>query len=124
MRATLMEMMNQAQEPQPSVKYTGGSFEIGKVPLLSEDLWSSLVTTVSGQSASSPAVKSYMWRISRMKLGDTITFQWTAPYARVIEFGFFGQDSLGRLQNIKGRLFASTAYAAVPSIYAKLSKVV
>jgi len=122
MRRTLTEMMDMAQEPQPSVILTGGTFEVGKVPLLSEDLWSSLVTTINGAVPSKPGVKSYLWRISRMKIGDTITFEWTVPYARRIEFGFAGQDVLGRFYNVKGRLFATTAYHAVPGIFARLSK--
>lgn len=116
MRGTLVALMNEAQEPQPSVKLTGGTFEIGKVPLDTERLWSSLVTTVNG-SPSAPGVKSYLWKINRMQIGDFVEFSWTTPYAKRIEFGFSGQDSLGRRYNQKGRLFATTAYQRFYTIY-------
>jgi hypothetical protein len=122
MRGALMQMMDEATETQPSVKYTGGSFEISKIPLLSEELWDSLVTTIDGQSPSSNHPMSYVAKINSMKLGDRISFVWTAPYARRIEFGFHGVDSLGRFYNVKGRLFATTAYNRLPVIYRSLAR--
>lgn len=43
--------------------------------------------------------------IDQLKLGDRITLVYQAPYARRLEYGFTGQDSLGRFYNQPGRFW-------------------
>jgi len=47
--------------------------------------------------------------IAQLKLGDSITIGWTAVYARRIEYGFVGLDSLGRYYNQAGQRFVGRA---------------
>lgn len=47
--------------------------------------------------------------IDQLKLGDRITLVYLAPYARRLEYGFTGQDSLGRFYNQPGRFWISAA---------------
>ncbi len=116
-KRSMKRMMDEAQEPQMSAKYTGGSFEVGKIPIDREYLWSSLVTIVNGVP-SAPAVKSYVWRIQRAQPGDVFVFAWLEPYAERIEYGFVGTDSMGRNYNQRGRLFATTAVGRFDGIFA------
>lgn len=47
--------------------------------------------------------------IGRLKLGDKITLVYNAPYARRLEYGFTGVDSLGRSYNQAGRFWITAA---------------
>lgn len=47
--------------------------------------------------------------ISGMRLGDRVTMVYNAPYARRLEYGFVGYDSLGRYYNQAGRFWISAA---------------
>lgn len=49
--------------------------------------------------------------IDRMKLGDSFTMANVAPYALRVEFGFVGQDSIGRNYNQLGRYWVAGALA-------------
>ena len=73
-------------ERQPSVRETGGSFEIGKVPVDTGFLINSLTTALNG-GGSVVGADAYAAVIAGMDLGDTVQAAFTAPYARVIEYG-------------------------------------
>jgi hypothetical protein len=47
--------------------------------------------------------------IDQLKLGDKITLVYQAPYARRLEYGFTGVDSLGRFYNQAGRFWITAA---------------
>lgn len=96
------DVLEGAQTPQPSVKITGGSFEVGKIPVDTADLVNSL--TVEGNTGPD----AYVVAIAGMKLGDVMEFEWTMPYAARVEFGFVGTDALGREYNQAGRFFVGT----------------
>ncbi len=54
--------------------------------------------------------------IDQLKLGDRITLVYQAPYARRLEYGFSGYDSLGRYYNQAGRFWISATGAKYRSI--------
>lgn len=56
--------------------------------------------------------------IPSFKAGDTFFYTNAAAYARRIEFGFVGEDSLGRVYNQAGRYMVTKAVAAWDSIVA------
>lgn len=53
------------------------------------------------------------------KLSDTITAAYTAAYARRIEYGFKGKDSLGRAYNQSGSRFVALAAQRWPQVVAQ-----
>jgi hypothetical protein len=54
--------------------------------------------------------------IQKLKLGDRITLVYQAPYAMRLEYGFTGQDSLGRNYNQAGRFWVAKTGARYRSI--------
>lgn len=97
---TILDVIEHAQRTQPSVRQTGGSFEIGKIPVLTSELVNSLA--VNGGPASSD---SYAAPIMHSKLGDTLSFRWIAPHAAPIEYGF----TTSKGTKVPGRFFVTTA---------------
>lgn len=99
----IQDVLEHAQRTQPSVEQTGGSFEVGKIPVLSSELVNSLA--VGGQIGPS----AYEVPIAAYQLGQRLSFRWTAPHAAPIEFGFTkGQTS------VAGRLYVTTAVGLFP----------
>jgi len=47
--------------------------------------------------------------LTNAKLDDVVSFVWTAAYARRMNYGFVGKDSLGREYNQKGYKFRDLA---------------
>lgn len=56
-----------------------------------------------------PQTGAYTLVINNAKVGDTLYFGWTAAYARRMEYGFVGTDSLGRTYNQAGFGFVRLA---------------
>jgi hypothetical protein len=54
--------------------------------------------------------------IDQLKLGDRIMMVYQAPYARRLEYGFTGYDSLGRYYNQPGRFWITAAGQKYASI--------
>lgn len=54
--------------------------------------------------------------IGSLELGDRVTLVYNAPYARRLEYGFTGYDSLGRYYNQAGRHWISAVGAKYVSI--------
>jgi hypothetical protein len=54
--------------------------------------------------------------IGQLKLGDRVTMVYQAPYARRLEYGFTGTDSLGRFYNQPGRFWITAAGQRYASI--------
>lgn len=80
----------------------------GNMPVDTGNLRNSFVSSLNGQGGLTGAV-SYELTIAGAKIGDTIFGGWTAAYARRIEYGFTGTDSLGRAFNQNGRGFVRHA---------------
>lgn len=103
----VQDVMEGAQTPQTSAKFTGGTFIVGKIPVLSEQLRESLISSKNGGGATKGAT-SYLAITSSVKIGDVLMFEWAQPYALRIEKGFRGVDSMGRSYNQSGRFFLAT----------------
>jgi hypothetical protein len=100
----IQDVVEAAQTPQPGVGRTGGTFIEGRIPVDTGALINSLATGLNG-SAGAKGSTSYVAVLAGLEIGDTITFEWTMPYALRIEKGFQGSDSLGRVFNQQGRHF-------------------
>ena len=119
----------QATRRQPSVKETGGSFEVGKVPVdtgfligtsefrINGAMVSSGVTaikTAEGSTIDNSTPPDIGAGLLQAKIEDAVSIVFTAPYSRRIEYGFHGQDSKGRSYSVSGRLYITTAAANWP----------
>jgi hypothetical protein len=56
--------------------------------------------------------------IGSYQLGDTISYANSAVYARRLELGFVGTDSLGRHYNQAGRFIVQDVFNRAPAIFA------
>ncbi len=86
-RQSVQDTMEIAQTPQPSVKVTGGSFELGKIPVDTGFLRNSLIAGINGGIGQYIGPESYLLAIEAAELGDTIQVGWTAEYALYVEYG-------------------------------------
>ena len=101
-------------EVQPSVKDTGGSYEIGKVPVDTGYLIGTAFLAINGADTATGNVASktppdFAMGLAGMEIGDVAMAAFTAPYARRLEYGFTGEDSKGRTYNQEGRFFVRQA---------------
>lgn len=76
-----------------------------------------------GESKASKGYRDIEWDaspiavvIASAQIGDRIVFGWTAAYARRLEYGFQGKDSLGREYNQQGYGFMRMAANRWPQI--------
>ena len=105
-RQSAQDVIGAANTAQPSVKGTGGAFQIGKVPVDTGTLRNSLATSVNGGA---PVIggDAYLAVIAGAEAGDIIDAVWTARYAAYIEYGtsriaprFFVRANIERWQAI------------------------
>ena len=98
-------------------------------PVLTGNLRNSLVATVNGSTTTvtgpgrDPSDKAYrggaeqsIANIMNAKIGDRISFMYSATYFRRLNYGFVGFDSLGRFYNQAGRFWVQTVGARYRSI--------
>ena len=83
----IQDVVQAAQTPQPSVKVTGGSFEIGKIPVDTSDLIKSLESRING-GAVGAGEASYSVAIAGFEVGDALEFAWVSDHALPMEHGF------------------------------------
>lgn len=85
----------------------------GKVPWDTGNMARSLVAELNGvigfTSAGDPEAK-----IALLQMGDVIALGYTAIYARRVNYGFVGEDSLGRNYNVEGAHFVEYAASMWP----------
>ena len=74
-----------ATTTQPGVEATGGSFEVGKVPVDTGNLINSFQIGLNGGQGGNAGGVDLV--IAGMKLGDSVTGVFTAAYAREVEYG-------------------------------------
>lgn len=96
---SILDVLEHAQRTQPSITLSG-TFEVGKIPVLTSELVNSL--SVDGGGIGSGA---YVAPIASYQLGDTISFRWTAPHAPHIEYGFTSRAG----KKVPGRYYVTTA---------------
>jgi hypothetical protein len=112
-RASAQEVLNDANLSRAS----GGSR-----PIDTGFLGGSLTVGINEEPANVNGLRSsgsYALEILPAKLGDVLMARWTAAYARRMEYGFNGQDSLGRTYRQQGFGFVRKAAQNWVSIVAK-----
>lgn len=91
----------------------------GRVPVKTGNLARSVVVdTKEPQIIEGLATGDYSLGVAQIKPGDMVYIGWQAVYARRLNFGFVGADSLGRVYNQSGFGFAEAAAAKWPTIVA------
>lgn len=89
----------------------------GKMPVDTGNLRNTLMSSLSG-GVGAKGTASHIMVAASMKAGDTATFTYTAVYARRVNSGFTGQDSLGRTYNQRGAFFVENAVDQWPALVA------
>ena len=87
----------------------------GKMPVDTGNLRNSLQSSIAG-GASGEGESSHILVAPLMEGGDVATFTWTAEYARRVNNGFTGEDSLGRNYSQVGAHFVEGAVDQWPAI--------
>jgi len=87
----------------------------GRMPVDTGNLRNSLQSSIAG-GASGEGESSHILVAPLMKGGDVATFTWTAEYARRVNNGFTGADSLGRNYTQVGAHFVEGAVDQWPAI--------
>ena len=95
----IKEVIRRASRTQPSVTETGGTFEIGKVPVLTRELLQSLTIWVNG-NIKGTGPESIARSMVGVRAEDKVEFGFTAGHAAKMEYG----DG-----KIEGRLFVTSA---------------
>ena len=85
-RQSIQDTAEMMSERQPSVKVTGGTFEVGKVPVDTGELVNSQLARINGGTVGSGEV-SYAAVVSGMELGDVVEAVFTAQNPRPIGYG-------------------------------------
>lgn len=80
----------------------------GRLPVVTSFLRNSFSSTLMGGTALT-GPDSYVLVAGQMKAGDVASFGWTAEYGRRVNFGFVGEDKLGRTYNQQGAHFLEGA---------------
>lgn len=89
----------------------------GRVPVKTGNLARSVVVdTKPPKIIEGLATGDYSLGIANLKPGEPIYIGWQAVYARRMNYGFVGADSLGRVYNQSGFGFAEAAAAQWPTI--------
>ena len=87
----------------------------GRMPVDTNTLRDSLESSIAG-GASGEGESSHILVAPLMEGGDVATFTWTAEYARRVNNGFTGADSLGRNYSQVGAHFVEGAVDQWPAI--------
>jgi hypothetical protein len=109
----IQDVLEGAQTPQQSVKLTGGSFEVGKIPVDTSELINSL------EVGGAVGPDSYVLALAGMELGDYLHFTWTAPHALPMELGYTKTLKDGTQLNVPGRHFVGTNAAKFSEFFAR-----
>ena len=115
-RQAIQETATQMTTRQPGVKETGGTFEIGKVPVDESELINSQVSRINGGEASAGQV-SYAAIVAGLDLGDTMEVVFTAEHARPMEYGFTTRSGT----QVPGRFFVREALQNWPETVAAVA---
>lgn len=114
---SIQDVVEAAQQPQLGITKGATSFVEGKIPVAEGELRGSLVSSLMG-GAAAVGPDSFAVVLSGYKIGDSMKFNWTEPYALRMEFGFSGTDSLGRSYQQSGRFFVTRNAERFPSFVA------
>lgn len=109
LQTSVQDLMEEAQRPIA---------QGGRMPVKDGHLRNSLTSELNGAELAKGPV-SYMLAAASMEPSDVARFAWTAAHALRQEFGFVGEDSLGRTFNQQGKHFAEGAALQWPAIVAR-----
>lgn len=92
----------------------------GNVPVKTGNLARSVVVDTKPPQTIDVLAKQqdFSLGVAEIKPGDTVYIGYTAKYARRLNYGFVGTDSLGRTYNQSGYGFVEAAAAKWPAIVA------
>jgi len=113
MEAVVKKSAERVFEAAQTPKVQGGS-----MPVDTGFLRNSFVAELNGGGVTS-GPDAYGLVIANYELGDAIFGGWTAEYAIRMEYGFSGEDALGRTYNQAGNFFALNAAMQWQSIVAQ-----
>lgn len=105
-KESAQEVITRAQRPVAQ----GGS-----MPVVTANLRNSLIVAINGMKKGE-GPDSHINAIPMMRAGDELFIGWTAEYARRMEYGFDGVDSLGRRYRQQGYGFLRLAVQHWPRI--------
>lgn len=111
-RQSIQDVTEDAQTPKA---------QGGRMPVDTGFLRNSLTAGLDG-AAVAEGDAAYIAAVAGMEIGDTFNARWTAAYARRMEFGFIGQDALGRSYNQPGNFFMGGALMRWQEIVAANAK--
>ena len=106
MRAVMQESIQDVCDDMQTPKAKGG-----RMPVDTGNLRNTLASELNGSGFGAAGSDSYVLTIANMDPGDVARFAYTAAYARRMELGFVGEDSLGRSFNQMGNHFMGSAAA-------------
>ena len=92
----------------------------GRMPVDVGNLRNSARASTSGMPSSSGGPPEVVF--ATMEIGQTVWTGWTAAYALRQEYGFYGQDSLGRTYSQAGNAFMRTAVQQWPMIVERATR--
>ena len=103
-RAIVLQSIQDVSERAQLPVAQGGRMPVGKTGFLRNSYQAGIKgsTSLTGPTA-------YIAALAGFEVGQTFQAGWKAPYARRIERGFVGPDSLGRVYNQPGRFFMESA---------------
>lgn len=84
-KQSAQDVFELATTTQPGVEATGGSFEVGKVPVDTGLLINSFQIGLNGGQGGNAGGVDLV--VAGMNLGDSVTGVFTAEYARAVEYG-------------------------------------
>lgn len=87
----------------------------GDLPIDTGNLRNTFISGLN-DGATMEGPDAYEFAVANAKIGDSVYGGWTAEYARRMEHGFVGTDSLGRVYNQQGFHFVANAAAQWQSI--------
>lgn len=111
LRGSVSDLGELMSRRQASVKETGGSFQVGFVPVDTGELINSQEVSLNGSvlhAANPGSPPDYTAVVAGMELGDTLQAVFTAKHARPMEYGvtgkfggrFFVRGAVQQWQNI------------------------
>lgn len=93
-------------------------YQGGRLPFREGNLRNSLTASLNGSKVMD-GPDAYKFAVAAAQLGDVLFAGWRAEYARRMEYGFTGPDSLGRHYNQKGFFFVAGAASQWQDIVSK-----
>ena len=114
--ASVLDVINDAQKPVAKSGFM--PVDTGNLRnSITMELNASEVSKGNGDEPSGDT--AIILAITKFEIGDIIAINWTAPYAMRINYGFSGEDSLGRTYNYTGTMFRDKAAAKWQNIVSK-----